>query len=146
MRFLTDKFPILSNEKTISIVSLLIRFVIGMTFFLHGLQKVFSLFGGQGLDKWSEYLSTQGYSKSVSVFSAYVEMIAGFLLILGVLTKINAGIMLIFMLFAIGIVHWNKGYFSQNGGCEYQILLIVSCLCVILLGGGDYSVDKYLFE
>jgi putative oxidoreductase len=146
MKFLTDSFPILSNETTISAVALLIRLVIGMAFFLHGAQKVFGWFGGPGLDKWSQYLSTQGYSKTVSVFSAYVEMIAGFLLIIGVFTKISAISMIVFMLFAIGIAHWDKGYFSQKGGYEYQLLLIVSCIIVLLLGGGEYSVDKYLFD
>jgi len=145
-KYLSDSFPLLENSNVVSVTSLLLRVTIGMAFFLHGAQKVFGWFGGSGLEKWSEYLSTKNYSKFTSISAAYIEMIAGFLLIIGAFTKASAISMIVFMLFAVAIVHWENGYFSQKGGYEYQLLLIVSCIIVLLLGGGEYSVDKYLFN
>lgn len=145
-KYLSDSFPLLETSNIISVTSLLLRVTIGMAFFLHGAQKVFGWFGGSGLDKWSEYLATKNYSKFTAISAAYIEMIAGFLLIIGAFTKASAVSMIVFMLFAIAIAHWEKGYFSQKGGYEYQLLLIVSCIIVLLLGGGEYSVDKYLFN
>jgi len=142
----TSHTTLLQKDQAISLTSLLIRLTIGLAFFLHGAQKVFGWFGGPGLEKWSEYLASQNYSKPVAYLAAYVEMIAGILLIAGVFTKLSAGSMLIFMLFAVWIAHFEKGYFSQKGGYEYQLLLIVSCLVLIILGGGDYSLDKYIFS
>jgi putative oxidoreductase len=136
---------IFQQDKAVSVTSLLIRLTIGLAFFLHGAQKVFGWFGGSGLEKWSEYLGTQNYSKLTAYFSAYAEMIAGILLIAGVCTKLSAGAMLIFMLFAVWIAHLEKGYFSNKGGYEYQLLLIVACVVLIILGGGEYSLDKYIF-
>jgi len=145
-KYLSDSFPLLENSNIISVTSLLLRVTIGMAFFLHGAQKVFGWFGGSGLEKWSEYLSTKNYSKFTAISAAYIEMIAGFLLIIGAFTKASAISMIVFMLFAVAIAHWENGYFSQKGGYEYQLLLIVSCIIVLLLGGGEYSVDKYLFN
>lgn len=145
-KYLSDSFPLLENSNVISVTSLLLRVTIGMAFFLHGAQKVFGWFGGSGLDKWSEYLATKNYSKFTAISAAYIEMIAGFLLIVGAFTKVSAISMIVFMMFAVVIAHWEKGYFSQKGGYEYQLLLIVSCIIVLLLGGGEYSVDKYLFN
>lgn len=143
---LSDSFPLLETSNIISVTSLLLRVTIGMAFFLHGAQKVFGWFGGSGLEKWSEYLATKNYSKFTAISAAYIEMIAGFLLIIGAFTKASAISMIVFMLFAVAIAHWEKGYFSQKGGYEYQLLLIVSCIIVLMLGGGEYSVDKYLFN
>ena len=141
----TDSYPVFKNEKAISVTSLLLRLTLGLAFFLHGAQKVFGWFGGSGLEKWSEYLSTKNFPKSVAYISAFVEMIAGIFLIAGVLTKASALSMVIFMLFAVWIAHFDKGYFSQKGGFEYQLLIIISCVVLIILGGGDYSADKYIF-
>jgi putative oxidoreductase len=141
----TDSYPVLKNEKAISITSLLLRLTIGLCFFLHGAQKVFGWFGGSGLEKWSEYLATKNFPKPVAYLSAFVEMIAGILLITGTLTKASALAMIIFMAFAVWIAHFDKGYFSQKGGYEYQLLLIVACVCTMILGGGEYSIDKYIF-
>lgn len=145
-KYLSDSFPLLETSNIISVTSLLLRVTIGMAFFLHGAQKVFGWFGGSGLEKWSEYLATKNYSKFTAISAAYIEMIAGFLLIIGAFTKASAVLMIVFMLFAVAIAHWEKGYFSQKGGYEYQLLLIVSCIIVLLLGGGEYSVDKYSFN
>jgi putative oxidoreductase len=142
----TSHTTLLQKDQAISLTSLLIRLTIGLAFFLHGAQKVFGWFGGSGLEKWSEYLSSQNYSKPVAYLAAYLEMIAGILLIAGVFTKLSAGSMLIFMLFAVWIAHLEKGYFSQKGGYEYQLLLIVSCVVLIILGGGEHSLDKYIFS
>ena len=145
-KYLSDSFPLLETSNIISVTSLLLRVTIGMAFFLHGAQKVFGWFGGSGLEKWSEYLATKNYSKFTAMSAAYIELIAGFLLIIGAFTKVSAISMIVFMLFAVAIAHWEKGYFSQKGGYEYQLLLIVSCIIVLMLGGGEYSVDKYLFN
>jgi len=143
---MTDSFPLIENSNVISTTSLLLRLVIGIAFLLHGSQKVFGWFDGPGLDKWGEYLSSKKYPTFVAKSAAVIEMIAGFLLIIGAFTKLSALSMIVFMLFAIMIAHLDKGYFAQKGGYEYQMLLIVCCVVVIMLGGGKYSVDRYLFN
>ena len=142
----TSHTTLFQKDQAISLTSLLIRLTVGLAFFLHGAQKVFGWFEGSGLEKWSEYLASKNYSKPVAYFAAYVEMIAGILLIVGIFTKLSSVSMLIFMLFAVWIAHLEKGYFSNKGGYEYQLLLIVSCVVLIVLGGGEYSLDKYVFS
>ena len=48
------------------------------------------------------------------------------------------------MLTAILDVHASKGLWSQNGGFEYNLVLITLLVCVGLVGPGLYSLDRRL--
>ena len=48
------------------------------------------------------------------------------------------------MLVAIFEVHASKGLWSQNGGFEYNLVLIAMLFCLGLIGPGMYSLDGRL--
>jgi len=48
------------------------------------------------------------------------------------------------MVVAIAKVHGPKGFFVQNGGYEYNLVLIVAALAVAAMGPGRYSLDYLL--
>ena len=48
------------------------------------------------------------------------------------------------MVVAIAKVHGAKGFFVQNGGYEYNLVLIVAALAVAAMGPGRYSLDHLL--
>jgi len=45
---------------------------------------------------------------------------------------------------AIAKVHGPKGFFAQNGGYEYNLVLIFAALALLLAGPGTYSLDHLL--
>ena len=48
------------------------------------------------------------------------------------------------MAVAIAKVHAPKGFFVQNGGYEYNLVLVIAALAVVALGPGAYSLDHVL--
>lgn len=48
------------------------------------------------------------------------------------------------MLGAVTKVHWPKGFFVQNGGYEYNLVLAVAALAIAAVGPGTFSVDHLL--
>ena len=72
------------------------------------------------------------------------ELAAGFLFLLGLLTPLAGLLVLATMAVAIAKVHGPKGFFVQDGGYEYNLVLIVTALAVAATGPGRFSLDYLL--
>ena len=133
----------------LSLALFLLRLILGVVFFAHGVQKVFGWFGGYGL------AGTVGYFKNtvkVPALAAYlgpfIELLGGIALLFGLFTKFAALGIFIMMLVATLKVHLPAGFFLNSGkadkpgvGYEYTLTLAVISLVLTLLGGGHYSID-----
>jgi putative oxidoreductase len=71
-------------------------------------------------------------------------MVAGLFLVLGFLTPLVAAFLIGDMLVATLKIHASKGLWAQNGGFEYNLVLMVLLLVVGFVGAGMYSVDRKL--
>jgi len=123
---------------------LVLRLGAGIMFVAHGLQMVYGFFGGPGINGFSKMLSGLGFAPAIfwSYVASYTVLIGGVFLILGVLTRISAALLLIFILTAAVKVHLDKGFFLANGGFEYTFVIAVACLALILLGAGKYNIFR----
>ena len=72
------------------------------------------------------------------------ELVAGALFVLGFATPLAALLVLGTMAVAIAKVHGPKGFFIQNGGYEYNLVLMIAALAVVALGPGAFSLDHVL--
>ena len=108
---------------------LLIRLALGLLFFTHGLMKV------EELSMVTAMFAHLGFFPWVGFFIAWLELIGGLALILGIATRVFAVIFGIEMLVATIIVG-----FAHGIGIEC-VLTIVS-FALALLGSGRYSVFK----
>ena len=125
---------------------LLIRLVVGLLFIGHGLQKLLGWFGGPGMQGWTESIAKDGVANAPlwAYMSAFGEFGSGALLVLGLLTPFASAILVGDMLVAIADVHASKGLWSQNGGFEYNLVLIALLVSVGIVGPGLYSLDRRL--
>jgi putative oxidoreductase len=48
------------------------------------------------------------------------------------------------MVVAIAKVHGPRGFFNQNGGYEYNLVLLVAALTLAATGPGAYSLGRLL--
>lgn len=123
-----------------------LRLVLGVVFLLHGSQKLFGWFGGFGIDGTASFLAN--YSVPAPVFFAWVlalvEFLGGIALILGLLVCVAATLLALDMIVATFLVHWSGGFFMQNGGVEFTLLLLAALVAVIFLGSGPCSLDGRL--
>jgi putative oxidoreductase len=72
------------------------------------------------------------------------ELAAGVLFVLGLLTPLAGLLVLATMTVAIAKVHGPKGFFVQDGGYEYNLVLIIAALAVAAIGPGAFSLDHVL--
>jgi len=112
---------------------LLIRVAAGIVFFAHGWSKINNLSGVEGM------FVHFGLGGPVGIFIAYLEVIGGLALILGVLTRVFAVAFGIEMLVAILLTGFGRGYYQPH---ELEIFLMLVSFGVALTGSGMYSLWK----
>lgn len=129
------------NERKQQIAFAIVRIVLGVTFFLHGMQKVFGAFGGSGLGAFAKYMS--GITSVMPELTAYAvafgELLSGTALILGCFHRLASISIILIMLGAIYHVHWSNGFFMQDKGFEYNLALIAMATAVLLSGPGAWA-------
>ena len=64
-------------------------------------------------------------------------------MLLGFLTRLAALGLIGIMAGAIARVHWEHGFNIVKGGYEYNMLIIVVCIALILTGPGSVAVDRF---
>jgi len=122
---------------------LIIRLAVGLTLAAHGAQKLFGLFGGHGLAGTGGFLESLGFrpGKPLALLAGLGELCGGLALALGVFTPFAAALVVATMVVAMLGVHVEKGFFSQNGGYEYALLIALSALGIAFAGPGALSLD-----
>ena len=120
---------------------LLLRCTVGIILFGAGAGKVFGWFGGFGMQMTLHYFSQMGFSAPLAYLSTYTELVGGFLLILGLLTRPAAFAITINMLVATSVL-LPKGFFV--GLAAYPFSLMISSVILLLTGPMAYSIDSLL--
>lgn len=127
---------------------LLLRTAVGAILIAHGLQKGFGLWGGSGLGGFKDSLSTMGYQHAevLTYVAAGTQITTGVLLVLGLFTPLAAAAALAYLVNSLAAnlaTQHDAGYigFFLPGGNEFQVLLTVAVVTVILVGPGRYGMD-----
>ncbi|MFD7133066.1 DoxX family protein [Streptomyces sp. NPDC059894] len=123
---------------------LLIRLTFGLLMAAHGAQKVFGLFGGQGLTETGEGFAALGYrpGKLFAVIGGLSELLGGLGLALGLLTPLAAAALIGVMINAMVTVTGAHGLWAADGGVEYNVCIAVVALAVAAIGPGRLAVDR----
>ncbi len=121
---------------------LLLRVVVGLVFFAHGTQKLFGWWGGYGLKGTAGWLGSVGFRPpALMALLVALSESAGLLLALGIVTPLAAVLVASTMVVAVGAVHWKAGFFSTNGGYEFNLVLWAGAIAVAATGPGRFSLD-----
>ncbi|MGH9442700.1 MAG: DoxX family protein [Thermoanaerobaculia bacterium] len=126
---------------------LILRLVVGLTLAAHGSQKLFGWFGGYGLSGTGAFMEQQlGFrpGRLHAALSGLAEAGGGLLLAAGLFTPLAAAAIVSVMFVAIVSVHLAKGFFTQNGGLEFPLVVASSSVAVAFTGPGAVSFDRVL--
>ena len=126
----------MSTQTEKSLVFLCMRSILGIIFIKHGIAKL-----GDGYQSWANFIKSKNINEIFAIASIIAEILIGFLLILGIYTRITALIGFIFMLIAVFIAH-DKDPLIGEKGISYQILIIFILLSLTITGSGDYAIRK----
>lgn len=125
---------------------LILQLAVGLTFAAHGAQKAFGWWGGPGLAGWQAAMTSMGFqpARPFALLSAYVELVGGLALAVGLLTPLAAAALVAQAIVIVGHVHLRNGFFNAQSGFEFPMLLGVGAASVGLVGAGAYSLDAVL--
>jgi len=131
------------------VAALVLRLMLGIVFFPHGMQKLLGWFGGYGFSGTMDMFTTKMGIPAVFAFLAIIAEGLGPLgLITGLLTRVAAFGIAVEMAVAVYMLHWQNGFFmnwfgNQKGeGFEYHLLVIAIGIALMITGGGKWSADK----
>jgi putative oxidoreductase len=111
----------------------IMRLVVGLMFACHGLDKIFGTFTSKG-----EALP------SLMVVGGWVEIICGFLIAFGLLTRVAAFIASGEMAAAFFMMHAPKGLIPYVNKGELAVVYCFVFFYIFLRGSGSWSIDALL--
>jgi len=125
---------------------LALRAALGLVFLGHGAQKAVGAFGGPGFSGATAFIGSLGFRppRLWTALAVGGELIAGTLFLLGLFTPLAGLLAVATMVVAIAKVHGPKGFFVQNGGFEYNLVLAIAALTVVATGPGALSLDHII--
>jgi putative oxidoreductase len=125
---------------------LVLRVVLGVIFAAHGAQKLFGAFGGPGLKGTAGFHEQLGIRPpfAMAVLAGLAEFVGGILVAVGFLAPLAAIALIVTMAVAVFAVHLKNGFFSMNGGYEFNLALAGMALTVLIAGAGAFSLDGVL--
>jgi len=132
-----------------SIIPLILRIGLGIIIFAHGAQKMLGIWGGSGPSKtvanwqiWFDLSPTVTWLVIIGEFFSPILLIAGFL------TRVGAFIISVIIIGAVLLVHRGQFYMNwymeanRSEGFEFHILILTVTLCLMVAGGGKFSIDR----
>jgi len=123
---------------------LLLRLVLGVTFFVHGTQKLFGWFGGYGPDGTGQFFESIGLrpGRRHATAAGATEAGSGILLATGLATPAAAAGVTAVMVAALKTAVWKDGIKPATG--EFEVLLAIAALALAEAGPGPVSLDAAL--
>jgi putative oxidoreductase len=131
-----------------SLMTIPLRLIAGIIFSAHGSQKLFSWFGGYGLEGTGQWMESIGLAPGylMALLAGSAEFFGGIFLIVGFLTRPTSLVLAITMIVAIFSVHIDNGMFMSNNGYEFGLSLIAITLALFIQGGGKHSIDGKIYS
>ncbi len=117
---------------------LIIRLAIGVVGIYHGGQKLFGLFGGDGLKAFASWLESMNvpFPTVSAALAGSAEFFGGILIALGLFTRFSAFAFAFTMAVAVHST-FNKGLEKY----EYALFLGVICVALFFTGPGSMSLQ-----
>jgi putative oxidoreductase len=120
----------------------------------HGSQKLFGLFGGQGVSGTIKtFEEKMGIPPILTILAMIAEFGGGLGVLIGCLTRLSAFGIATVMAVAIYKVTLVNGFFlniacvpGRGSGIEYNIALLGMALYLVMNGGGSWSADRYIWR
>lgn len=121
-----------------------LRVVLGAIYVIHGLRKL-GWRNPNGFAGFGASIARRGYrpARLWAIAAVTAEIGGGLLAILGLLTPVAAAL-LVGQSVTIVLLVRGKGFWHDEGGVEYPLMLTTAALALALAGPGRYALDAAL--
>ena len=125
---------------------LLLRVVVGLTFWAHGSQKLFKWWGSPGLRGCVSGMQHLGYEPAFlfAITASSIEVVGGLFFAAGFLTPLASAAIVGTMVNAVTSLHADKGFWETNHGYEYMLVFGTVGAALAFTGAGRFSIDHAL--
>ena len=134
---------------------IVLRLVLVVVFVAHGANVLFGAWAGPGIGPGGLQFTASQYAALglhpellLAVLAGATQLIGGLLIGLGLLTRIASAAILLYLGIGMWTEHLQWGFFlnwihaaHQGHGVEYSATLAGALICLMVMGGGDWSVD-----
>ncbi len=131
------------TERLTPYVPILLRVMVGLIFIFHGIPKV------QNMGFFTEFVGQLGFPVPVvfAIIVTFLETMGALLLIIGFGMRWVALLMAIEMAVTTALVKFPRfGFVAPDmpagAGAEFDLLILVACVALVILGAGQLSMDK----
>ncbi|KAA0919482.1 DoxX family protein [Dietzia sp. ANT_WB102] len=138
----------IGRRGTIDLGLFVLRVTVGILLAMRGLQKLFGMFGGPGIDGFTQTLTDSGFdhARILAIAGGAVELVAGVMLVVGLATPVAAAGLL--GLVGLGIAVRLTGtdpvpvLSDTTRGLEPSILYAAAMVALLFSGPGRWSADR----
>lgn len=138
----------IGRRGTIDLGLSVLRLAVGVLLAMRGLQKLFGMFGGPGIDGFTQTLTDSGFDQArvLAIAGGAVELVAGVMLVVGLATPVAAAGLL--GLVGLGIAIRLTGtdpmpvLSDTTRGLETSILYAAALVTILFSGAGRWSADR----
>ncbi|PIC62648.1 oxidoreductase [Sporosarcina sp. P13] len=123
--------------------AVVLRVILGLTFFIHGLSK----FQG-GIGNTVVFFESLGILGFLAYIVATIELLGGIMLILGLGTRIVSVLFSVIMLGAIFTVKLSAGFLGdgQMAGYELELALLAMAIFLAIANSSSFSLGNKIFR
>jgi putative oxidoreductase len=123
--------------------TLMLRVVLGISFFIHGLVK----FQG-GIENIAGWFGSIGLPGFLAYGVALVELVGGIMLVIGLFSRVVSGLLAVVMVGAIFKVKLAVGFLGngQMAGYELDLAFLAMAIFIAVNGSKAYAVDQLIFK
>lgn len=127
------------GKNSYDLVTLLLRLGLGLIIVIqHGLPKALEFD-----ERKMRFFDFMGLGMTTSlVLAIFAEVVCGFLLILGLFTRLAALFLMITMLVIVGLVE----QWAIFGKAEFPFVLLLGFFSLLIMGPGRISLDRLIFK
>jgi len=119
----------------------LLRIVLGLIIFFKG------LFFVQNIDAINQMISNSAislYAVFLAHYAALAQLVGGFLIVIGLVTRLAIIFQVPILLGAIIFVNVQHGFYSIHSELGFSILVLALLLFFLIFGSGKISVDEFM--
>lgn len=125
-----------------AVVSIIMRVVLGIIFVFHGVDKL-----QMGLSNVEGWFSSLGIPGFLAYIVAYVELIGGIMLIVGLFTRYVSGLLIVILLGAIVTAKLSVGLLGNGQMAGYELDLgFILVLLHLVIAESPLSIDRLIMN
>jgi uncharacterized membrane protein YphA (DoxX/SURF4 family) len=123
--------------------TLILRVILGISFFIHGLTKF-----QDGIGNTVGWFDSIGLPGGLAYVVAVIELVGGLLLIIGLGTRIVSALLFFVMLGAMIKVKLAVGFLGngQMAGYELDLAFLAMAVVIAINGSKMFAVDQLIFN